>query len=251
MDEILEYLEDDRPTLGACSLTCKALLRSSRPIIHRRLCVVSRGMRLPGTKNEHEAQFPTLSAAAERGLTHYTRKLTIKIGKDSFRPVDLQPYLPQFQTFSRLTSLILHNFKPAPFLPVFEQYFGHLAQQMQSLEFIFPSGPRDDILCFISHFPNLDDLRFNSFPRHFQFPHEVYSAPSIRSSPTLRGTLQVASLTADGDDFLECLARFPSGLGFHSTGFHRCTGIDPNIIIQECSSTLQCLTHTTHISEFP
>ena len=254
VDGILEYLEDDRRALGACSLTCKALFRSSRPIIHRRLCVVSRGS--PECADEQEMQTPnlarfrTLLAAAERDLTRYTRELTVKIGAE-FKPVDLQPFLPQFQTFGRLTSLTLHNFKPTPFLPVFEQYFGHLAQQIRSLEFVYPSGPRDDVLCFISHFPNLDNLKFCSFPRHLPFPPEEYSAPPIQGSPTLRGTLQVGSMTAGGDDFLGCLTRFPSGLGFRSIEFHRCTGINPNIIIRECSSTLQYLTHITHISRFP
>jgi hypothetical protein len=252
VDEILEYLEEDRLTLRACSLTCKVLLRSSRPIIHRRLWVVSRG--IPGATDEHEIQTPnlarfhTLLAAAEHGLTRYTRELTIKVGRE-FKPVDLQLFLPQFQTFVRLTSLTLHNLTPTPFLPVFDQYFGHLAQQIRSLEFIYPSGPQDDVLCFISHFPNLDDLKFRSFPQG-PFLHEEYNAPPIRGSPTLRGTLQVASITAGGDAFLERFTRFPSGLGFRSIQFDRCTGINPNIIIRECSSTLEHLTHITHISKF-
>ena len=252
LDEILEYLEDDLRALKACSLACKELLRSSRPIIHRRLWVVSRG--IPGSTDEHEIQTPnlarfhTLSAAAESGLTRYTRELTIKIGRE-FKPVDLQPFLSQFQTLARLTSLTLHNFTPAPFLPIFEQYFGHLTQQMRSLEFVFPSGLWDDMACFISRFPNLDDLRFRSFPQRPPF-HEEHDPPPIRGSPALRGTLQVASVTAGGDGFLGCLTRLPSGLGFRSIEFSRCTGINPNIIIRECSSTLEHLTHVTHISKF-
>lgn len=253
VDEILEYLEDDRSALRASSLTCKVLLRSSRPIIHRRLCVVSRGV--PDSTDEQDlqaanlARFHTLSTAAERGLTRYTRELTIKIGRE-FKPVDLQPFLPQFRTLERLTSLTLHNFKPAPFLPVFEQYFGHLAQQIRSLKFVYPSGPRDDVLSFISHFPNLDDLRFYSFPGHIPFPPEADNTPPIRGSPTLRGTLQIASMTPGGDGFLGSLTRFPSGLGFRSLEFHHCMGINPNIIIRECSSTLKYLTHVTHTSKF-
>ena len=254
VDEILEYLEDDRPALRACSLTCKVLLRSSRPIIHRRLCVVSRGIPHPG--DEHEARaanlirFRTLLAAAECGLTHRTRELTIKIG-DDFKPADLQQFLPQFQTFARLTSLTLHNFKPASFNPVFEQCFGHLVQQIRSLEFVYPSGFRDDLVCFISQFPNLDDLGLHAFPRHFLLPHEEYNAPPVKGSPTLRGTLKIANMTAGGDDFLGSLTRFPSGLGFRSIEFKRSMGINPNIIIRQCSSTLQYLTHVTHICRFP
>lgn len=230
VDEILEYLEDDRRALRACSLTCKVLFRSSRPIIYRRL-----------------TRFHMLLAAAERGLTRYTRELTIKF---EFRPVDLQPMLPHLQTFARLTSLTLHRFNPSPFLPLFERYFGHLAQQIRSLNFVDPSGHRDDLLCFVSRFQNLDDLGFFSFPRSIQLPLEEYNTPPIRGSPYLRGTLRVVRMMTKGDDFLKCLTRLPSGLGFRSIEFHDCAGIDPNIILRKCSSTLQNLTHTTHISKF-
>jgi hypothetical protein len=252
VDEILEHLEGDQPALRACSLTCKALLRSSRPIIHRRLYVVSRG--IPGSTDEHQLQTSNpprlfvLSAAAKHGLAHYTRELTINL-RGGFKPADLREILPQFRAFTRLTSLTVYNFTPTPFLLVFEQYFGHLAQQIQSLEFKYPSGFRDDLFYFISQFPNLDNLKFYSFPRNHLFLG-AGSLP-IRSSPTLRGTLQVGSMTIGGDDFLGCLTRFPSGLSFRSIEFYRCTGIDPNILIRECSSTLQHLTHITHISEFP
>ena len=37
VDEILGYLLDDSPALQACSLTCKRLLFTTRPLIHRRL----------------------------------------------------------------------------------------------------------------------------------------------------------------------------------------------------------------------
>jgi len=252
VDEILEYLENDRWTLSACSLTCKGLFRSARRIIHRRLHVV--GPEKANTSDEQEihrceaanrSQLRTLSAAAERGVAHYTRELTISVGED-FTPKNLRPHLPQFQTFTQLTTLKLHRFDPTPFLPVFEQYFGHLAQQMRSLEFIHPQGPQNDMLYFISQFPNLDDLRFDSFPKHNLDPSQAHNISTIQSSPALGGTLQVTSTNAWWTNSLECLARLPSGLRFRSIKFLRCTGIDPGIIIRECTSTLQTLTHVFH-----
>ena len=252
VDEVLEYLADDRRTLGACSLTCKALFRSARPIIHRRLCVVGLvGVSAAEEQNEDAVnlvRFRTLLAAADCGLSHYTQELTIRMGK-KFTPENLHPFLPQFQTLMRLTSLTLHNFNPAPFLPVVEQFFGHLAQQIRSFKFIYPSGPHGDMMHFISHFPNLDDLRFYSFPGGNPSHRKGSDLPPVQGSPTLRGTLQVSSITPGGDDFLERFARLPSGLRFRSIEFHRCTGIDPNIIIRECSSTIEHLIHVTHIGE--
>ncbi|KAF9650496.1 hypothetical protein BDM02DRAFT_3185338 [Thelephora ganbajun] len=249
VNEILEYLEDDLRTLKACSLTCKALLCSARHTIHRRLYVVGPGKAATPDEREtrqyeaaNRAELRTLSVAAKCGLAHYTRELTIKVGEE-FTPQTLQPYLPQFQMFARLTSLTLYHFNPTPFLPVFNQYFGHLAQQIRSLKFIHPGGPQDDMTYFISQFPNLDDLGFNPLPRHNLRHSRKYTVSSIRSSPTLRGTLKVTSSTnAWGTNFLESLIQLPSGLRFRSIEFH-CIGINPDIIIRECTSTLQSLTH--------
>ena len=256
VDEILEYLADDRRTLIACSLTSRGLFRSARRAIHRRLRLVGPGY--PGTSDEqakrrcgaaNRAQLLKLSAAAERGLARYTRELTIKIGGE-FTPKNLLPYLPQFQTFALLTSLTLHHFDPTPFLHSFQRYFGHLAQQMRSLEFIYPPGPQDDMMYFISQFPNLENLGFDSFPQHNLDPSEKYNISAIRDSPTLGGTLRVTSTNAWKTDSLESLARLPSGLRFRSIEFLHCTEINPDIIIRECTSTLQSLTHVVHTCEF-
>ena len=254
-DEILEYLENDRRTLVACSLTCKGLFRSARRMVHRRICLVGPGRACTSDEREirlHEAanrsRLRTLSMASERGLARYTLKLTIMVGEE-FTPQNLRPYLPQFQTFARLTSLTLHHFDPTPFLPIFDQYFGHLAQQMRSLEFIHPPGPQDDMMYFISQFPNLEDLGFNSFPQHNLDPSKEYNISTIRKSPTLGGTLQVTSTNAWKTNSLESLTLLPDGLRFRSIEFLRCTWINPNTIIRECTSTLQSLTHVLHTCE--
>jgi hypothetical protein len=256
VDEILGYLEYDRWTLIACSLACKGLFHSARYMIHRRLHVVSpRRAGTPGEREMHRvraenrSQLRTLSAVAEHGLTRFTRELTIRVGEE-FTPENLRPYLPQFQTFARLTSLTLYHFDPTPFLPVFKQYFGHLSQQMRSLEFVYPPGPQDDILYFISRFPNLEDLGFNSFPQHNLDPSKEYNISTIRSSPTLGGTLRVTSTNGWRTDSLERLTRLPSGLRFRSIEFLHCTGLNPDIVIRKCTSTLQSLTHVLHACEF-
>ena len=127
VDEILEYLVGDLSALKVCSLTCKVLLRSARRIIHRRLRI--RGWVRSCPLDEHEiraanlADFRPLLVAAKCGLTCYTRELTINLG-GNFHPTNLRPFLPQFQTLTRVTSLPLLYFHPTPFLLVFEQYFG-------------------------------------------------------------------------------------------------------------------------------
>ena len=256
VDEILEYLEDDRRTLMVCSLTCKGLFRSARRIVHRRLYMVGSGR--AGTSDGQEihqyeatnrSQLRTLSTVSERGLSRYTQKLIIRVGEE-FAPENLRPYLPQFQTFAQLTSITLHHFNPIPFLPFFEQYFGHLAQQMRSFEFIHPLGPPDGTIYFISQFPNLEDLGFNTFPGHNLDPSEEYNISTIRRSPTLGGTLKVTSANTWGTNLLEFLTRLPSGLRFRSVEFLQCAGIDPNTIILECTSTLQSLIHVLHACEF-
>ena len=252
VDEILGYLEDDPQTIRACSLTCKALFRSSRPIVHQRLCVVGleecRVVDKCGGEAVSLVRSHTLSMAIECGLARHVRELTINLGT-GFGPVDLQPFLPQFEKFSRLTSLTLHRFEPPPFLSTFDQHFGHLAQQIQSFQFIHPSGRPEGMLHFISRFPNLDNLGFRSFPQRGPTPSEEYDVPPLRHPPALRGTLRVADVTSGGSDFLECLARLPSGLRFRSIEFDRCRGIDPGVIIRECSSTVQHLIYAMSLGK--
>jgi len=185
VDDILEYLEGDWRTLISCSLTSKGLFRSARRIIHRRLRLVGPGS--ADTSDEQEvhrcatanrAQLLRLSAAAERGLTRYTRELTIKIGSE-FIPKNLLPHLPQFQTFALLTSLTLHHFDATLFLSSFERWFGHLAQQMRSLEFIYPPGPQDDMSI---SFPGFQTLRtWDSIYSHTQ-PLPTQKVQCIRHS---------------------------------------------------------------------
>ena len=249
VDEILEYLVEDLSALKACSLTCKVLLRSARRIIHRRLRI--RGWVRSCPLDEHEiraanlADFRPLLVAANCGLTCYTRQLTISLGVN-FHPKNLLPFLPQFQTLTRVTSLSLLYFHPTPFLPVFEQYFGHLAQQIQSLEFVGPRGSHHSLLYFISRFPNLDDLELDLSNSYFPQGQDI---PTILSSPTLRGALRIKDARAD--DLLRAFKRLPSGLRFRSIEFRRCTSINPNIVIQECASTIQHLTHGIDYGEFP
>ena len=246
VDEIFDYLEDHRQALIACSLTCKGLYLSARRVIHRQLHVVGPRYRYKATNH---SQLSMLSAAAQCGLSQYTRKLTIRV-REEFTPENLRPHLPQFQTFSLLTSITLHQFDPLPFLPAFEQYFGHLTQQIRSLEFIYPPGPQDDIMYFICQFPNLEDLGFNPFPQHNFDPSKEYDPSTIQSSPTLGGTLQVTGTNHGRTNSFESLTRLSSGLQFRSIEFFDCKGIDPNIIIRECTSTLQSLMHVFHTCEF-
>ena len=252
VDEILEYLEDHRHrrTLVACSLTCKALFLSARPIIHRQLYMGGTldTQEIHRYKTSSPPPFHILSAAARCDLTRYTRRLTIDVGRE-FTPQNLWPYHPQFQTFALLTSITLHQFDPSPFLPVFEQHFGHLKRQIRSLEFINPPGSQDDMLYFICQFPNLEDLGFNPFPQHNLDPSQDIS--TVQSSPTLGGTLRIASMKSRGIEAFGSLARLPSGLRFRSIEFLRYIRIDPNIIMRECASTLQSVTLVFHVCEFP
>ena len=76
VDEIFDYLEGHWQALIVCSLTCKGLYLSARRIIHRQLYVVGPRYRYKATNH---SQLSMLSAAAQCGLSQYTRKLTIRV----------------------------------------------------------------------------------------------------------------------------------------------------------------------------
>ena len=258
VDEILEYLEDHRhrQTLVACSLTCKALFLSARHIIHRQLYVDDLG-RVDTSDDQQIYRYMvpdpspscTLSAAANCDLVQYTRKLTFKAER-RFTPQNLRPYLPQFQMFPLLTSITLHKFDPSLFIPVFEQYFGHLKLQMRSLGFVDPLGSKDDLMYFICQFPNLEDLEFNPFP---SYGPPKYDISTIQNSPTLGGTLRVLSTDYWRASSFEPLTQLPSGLRFRSIEFllQDRWDIDPSIVIRECTSTLRSLTYISLTRESP
>lgn len=133
VDEILTYLDDDFPSLVSCSESCKALFCSTRPLIHRTLCL-STG-HLPDRSSsspDNRAQFDVLRFAGRPQVLRYTTRLIIRLGED-FVPENLRPHLQHFRIMQGITSLEIYLLDVASFLPVFDECFGHVVPTLRSL----------------------------------------------------------------------------------------------------------------------
>ena len=227
MDEILGYLLEDLHALKACSLTCKRLFGATRPLIHQRLvCVGTRPapqkpkQSLFGRRRRHPGSFERLVDAGRLGVLCYTRHLTLKPtdehSKPCFNPSDLQEYLPQLQSITKLDSLTLEIFHLPLFTPVFDEYFGIFANTLRHLHVRRANGTPWALLYIVSKFPLLEDLTIISPANWFTAP----PVPAITQSPPLRGKLVLVN--AHPRELIDGLAAFPGGLNFQSIALAQC-----------------------------
>ena len=252
VDMIFEHLRTDWNTLVSCSLTCKALFRSARRVIHERLYVA--GPKMPPFLNKvtkwrwihNRRHFRILSLADDAGLVPHIRHLVVEAGQ-ILTPRNLRPYILTFQKYAWLTSLTLTRFDPTPFLPVFDRYFVHLSRSLSSLHLISPQGMPDAMVDFISRFRSLNDLEFNPVPKPPRRPqrHQTSMGPAPWFAP-LGGTLRIANTDPRRASSLETLLRLSSDLRFRSLQLVCCMDIDTAGIVRKCSSTLESVTYTFH-----
>jgi len=244
VDEILGYLLDDLGALKAFSLTCKCLFGATRPLVHQRVVCVDprptvyqpKGSVLPRLKGSPGA-FEQLIDTDRSGVLRYTIHLTFKPGDDScnppFEPGDLQEYLPQLRSITKLHTLTLDHFHISRFTPVFNEHFGMFTNTLRHLDIRGPLSAKPDLLYFISQFHLLEDLTI-VFPLGQAIPHPWHPVLTIVRSPPLRGKLVLAETPSRG--LSDGLAAFPGGLNFRSLELHLCR--HPQPIFEACGHTV-------------
>jgi len=221
VDEILGYLMDDPYALKACSLTCKPLFGATRPIIHQRMCLISK----------------PLVDAGRLGLLRYIRYLIFKMEDGSFTPENTQSYLPQLQSITNLHTLTLTPFSVHSFIPVFNECFGMFTNTLRHLDIRNAYGTSEQLLYVISQFPSLEDLTIVSPTVAVVYPEDRFQV--ITQSPPIRGTLVLAR--ADSREFFEGLAAFPGGLNSRSLELLRCG--DSQIVLDACSHSVRSISY--------
>jgi len=243
VDEILGYLlPDDLGALKAFSLTCKCLFGATRPLIHQQLvCVDSTPDHNPkgsplGCHEGDPGAFERLIDADRSGVLRFTRHLTLKPKDDSFsphfEPGDLQEYLPQLRSITKLHTLTLDNFHVSLFTPVFNEHFGMFTNTLRHLDIRNPYGAKRDLLYIISQFPLLENLTIVSLLG--RDPHPVHPVPTITRSPPLRGNLVLVDTPSK--KLSDGLVAFPGGLNFRSLELHWCGR--PQSVLEACGHTV-------------
>ena len=244
MDEILSYLLKDLRALKACSLTCKCLFGATRPLIHRRLICLDTRPSFPerllsGRRRRDPRTFERLVNAGRSGVLRYTQHLTFKSFKPCFDPRDLQEYLPQLQSITKLDSLTLDIFSLPLFTPVLNDgCFGTLANTLRHLDIRTVHGAQRALPYFISKFPLLEDLTIVSSAIHF-FTHLGDPVPTITRSPPLRGKLVLVN--AHSRSLPEGIAAFPGGLNFRSIELAACR--HPEAVLVACGRTATSISY--------
>jgi len=246
--EILGLLDTD--ALKSCSLAGKVISLSAKPFIHRTLLLTprpripkGRGPNSPGRQTE----FKGLAILNERNLLQHTRHLSIAFPCNPLFAHDLQPHIQHLRALTNVRSFKTRWLDTPSFIARMENYFGGFMGSLQSLELESPRGDHKQILYFICRFPNLRDLKIKGLQ---DYTHSIRSGgphPDIETSPPLNGTLDLELNT--GSDrgarlVLSNLVILPSGLNFRTIKLSGCTGNNPQLLVDACAPTLECMDFT-------
>lgn len=243
VDEILGYLLDDLPTLNACSLTCKIMLGSARPLIrtwvflvstwdHRSNARFTKSL-LKRSKGSSDPFEKPVIPADRLGLLQSTRRLAIRKGRLPLTPQSLKPYIPHIRSISKLQTLIIGGLDVSLLAPVFDKYFWRFNRSLRGLGFKKPFDFEHQLVRFTNQFPMLEDLKIHS-------SHIVYSHPGTQppKSPPFRRFPNSTKPWNPCDD----LSRLSGGLNTISLVVKGCG--KPGAAISSCQPTLRSLLHT-------
>ena len=247
VDNILGYLSDDLPTLKACSLTCKTMLCSARPLIsgwltlppsqNRRLNARSKKSLLKRSK-----EAPDYLAGCQ-GRFKYTKNLVVRLDYDlPLARQSLQPYIPHFYSIEKLQTLAIGSLDIRTFMPMFDDCFGMFTRSLRGLSLKDILDPECQLLCFVSQFPMLEDLSIQSC--YSGRPYYGRSPPLPQKTPPLRGHLKL-SITANSPGLCTALAGLPGGLNFTSFELEELKAYgNPEAVIAACQFTLKSVSYT-------
>ena len=244
----MDMLCYDVPALKACSLTCKAMFASTRPLIHRRL-------RLPARKDLHiltraeksrpqgwnssGAELRVPSYVTERGLLQYTQHVHIRLTHYSATDTT-PPHLRHLQSLylNRVHTLSIKDYRPVVWAKDFRTFFTHFHPTVTSLTLTASVVPYQHILRFALQFPMLQNLSLEWMIRA-KTEHNLAVPTITHQSPPLCGHLRLAFIDIVAKDFTHEL---PNGMNFRSVELEGCSVGVAQHILNVCAHTLQSLT---------
>ena len=243
VDYIMDMLRGDTQALAACSLTCRAMFASTRPLIHRKLWLTPR---LPNRSlNYQDAEIRDLSSMAERDLFRYTREVHVR-RFPWFVPDLLLPQLRHLQSLNRVHTLIIEWCHISTWTSHFKACYVHFYPALTSLVLLHPYGHYRLILQFALQFPNLEDLSIE-WRRHPTPRGQVVPTSSpIDQSPPLRGHLRLAGADTVVEWPVDFAHELPNGMNFRSVELEYFYHEKAQHIIDKCAHTLESLTIAPH-----
>ena len=255
VDRIVGMLQDDRRTLEACSLTCRAMFASTRHLIHQTLHVTKENNQrilTPGEKEQYaqgdyllELRF--LSFMGEHDLLKYARRLNISIGYHVFSPSALEPHLRYFRSFDRINTLTIHSYDAVLWRDVYKTYFTQFYLTLTTLALHSPTSHYRFVLQFVLQFPNLENLTLEDLRHESGVFPGISIPPAVTKFPPLRGHLRCAVLDSMDPEWTKELAFGPpEGINFRSIEFRDVYWKHGQCLLDGCAGSLEEL--TVHIS---
>jgi hypothetical protein len=253
VDHIVFMLRNDLKSLKACSLTCKAMLASTRHVIHRKICLTwEKNWELLTTSEKQryirgerqDIAIRILSAIAAHGLVPYARHLYIHLNRN-FTAANLQPFIDHFRSFDRIQGLNIYWLHTPDFLGEnFNTYFPNFVPTLRSLHLDTPAGDARDILDFICRFPNLDNLTFKMTSADSRDWAIWKPPPVVEKMPPFRGRLKLGKIDERCGHVIQQLMSLPGKRRFRSVDFQSCSFKAEQPVIDACSSTLKSISTT-------
>ena len=227
-------------TLKACSLTCRSWYIAAAPHLHHTFTLTMDGPEVPYRR---PGPLPRLHGL---GLIPLVKKIRVRQGlgpsswfvPQAFGHVDLH----HFSAFTNVHTLNIENMQIHRFIPGIERYFEHFSPTLRSVALYNPCCTPRQLSCFLSLFPNLDDIDIDQTDARVpnQTIHDTdlvpLSAPKLQGQLTLRDFRWVETWTH--------LITSSGGLRFHHMDLHEVGSCAP-VLLEACAETLETLRFNT------
>ena len=241
-DEIFSYIYD-RKDLHSCSLTCQSWCATAKPQLHYNLRISAYSDKKYSNKKYSNKKYSNkkysnkskeFQEAYKLDLLPFVKRLNIL--SDNFTPEGFGvTNFSYFSAFKNLRELGIVGLKVSSFIPDIHRYFGPFAGALQSLALEIPEGSCRQLLYFIGHFKNLQDLRLSEFCPTKDDETTANLNPPYK--PPLRGRLSLYKLS--GDELVEEM------IGLYKKLYFRCVDLfwvqSAAQILDACAETLEIL----------
>ena len=232
IDEIIDNLAFDLPTLKSTSLVRKSWTHRSRRRLFYHVQINSLS---------HLEKWSLSIPSDPNGIASYPRVILLSNDPPRFwvEPTNLYSFSDHFCSFSGVEQLVISGLEPTKFdVTSTPRYFGNFAATVRSLELRTAIGAPASLLSFICAFPLVDDLAIELFNDREDREEVVHPLPG----PSFKGKLRLLDMFYGSIAFVESLCALP--LSFHTISVSsRGSGRLPQLakLVTECGNTLRSL----------
>ena len=228
LEEIISHVHDTE-TLLACSRTCRSWYFATLPHLYYFLSTNE-------WEKSKDRKWPKrLKIAGDLRLLPLVKQLRIR-QKSPFTLELLKKSLPYLPALTNLRELGIDYLFVSEIIPKFEQYFGHIAPNLQFLALNRPQGSFHEIMYFIGLFKNLQDLKLSeTFGQGEEWEANLALTPVC--NPPLGGRLTLSLVKPASN--VEKMIKFFGRLRFRSIDLYMVQGA--NLVLTGCAETLETL----------